>query len=132
MKSIEFKLKQDAENFKIQRDIKLYENIMANINYYQHTDDNNKKSFNFYQWLIPTGFAVATLFFLALNIRQSTSVNEKINFKITSQELLAMGEIKFDSFPQVLESKLIDPIKAEKQALQQDLLYLKGIFIRYL
>ncbi|MBL4661490.1 MAG: hypothetical protein JKY19_14120 [Alcanivoracaceae bacterium] len=134
MRLIENKLKSDAMAFRQEPSAALHENIMQNINKQHKVVTRDEKVFSIYQWLVPTGFAMGTLLFVGLNIQQATVV-ERINMTLPSngQEMTAMADMmasfKVDLLPQTLEMKLTNHIKIEQQALQQDLKYLKSLFV---
>ena len=134
MRLIEKKLKSDAKAFKQEPRVALRGNIMQHINQQQKNVVKGKKPFNIYQWLVPTGFAMATLLFVGLNIQQATVVdNTNMTLQANGQEMLAMADmlvgIEVDLLPQTLEMKLTNNIIIEQQAVQQDIKYLKSLFV---
>lgn len=137
MRSIENKLKSDAQAFKKDVDTDVLKNIIQNIKKQDVLMANDQIKLPIHHWQIPTGFALLALLIVSFNVYQPTTVgkietennvlqiNNQGNVTITD----TMRNLQTGLLPQLLESRLTDYIKLEQRALQQDLIYLKSLFV---
>jgi len=136
MKKIIQKLKTDAQAFTRQANkanhmSAMHKNIMDSV-VKQNIHSNNKtpsiKSF-FRAWPIPTGIVVAIAISLIV-IRQQPAEFE-MN-KPNAHDLFSivhLTTLDINKLPENLENQLTKQMKAEQQALNQDIVHLKSLFV---
>ena len=126
MKSIEQKLKLDARAFKMNPDQKLHDNIMHKINNSKRTQQNHNALRKFH-WLIPTGFAMAALILVVMNITPN-EIDETVSQPNFNKNIVKLSKLNINALSSALESNLVSNIQAEQKAIQADLKYFKTIF----
>lgn len=126
MKSIEQKLKLDAKAFKQNPADIVYDNIMQSIESIKEKQSRTSiKSFN---WLMPTGLAIAALLVVMMNIIPMNQHDKIIANPQQNKILVKLPQVDVQALSISLGSSFISGITAEKKALQADLIYMKTIF----
>ena len=127
MKSIEQKLKQDAQAFKKFPSESVHSTIMHGIENVQTTSQSLKILRN-YRWLMPTGLATAALLVLMMNLIPMNNHPTSIGVSKPVTQIIKLPKINIATLSMSFESSLIGGIAAEKKAIQADLNYIKTMF----
>ena len=131
MKSIEHKLKADAQAFNHEPNIILHEKIMQNIK--SEALPKVKKTNTLLKWLIPASVALTILFLLLPHQPNKKTNNFKTSHEISPPiakvkiEQANSQQLDIDFLATTLESKLTNPIEKEQKAISNDLNYLKSL-----
>ena len=131
MKSIEHKLKADAQAFNHEPNIILHEKIMQNIK--SEALPKVKKTNTLLKWLIPASVALTILFLLLPYQPNKKTKNFKTSHEVSPPiakvkiEQANSQQLDIDFLATTLESKLTNPIEKEQKAISNDLNYLKSL-----
>ena len=80
-------------------------------------------------WLLPTGLATAGILVLMMYLPITTQNHvNKTPVHPQNNKKIQLSQVNMKSLSQSLESNLMNPITAEKKALQADLEYFKSLF----
>lgn len=148
MKNIINTLKQDANAFKQSPPNSAHEHIMHGIQIEQFaknqaahktkqgTRQDSSRSLlskltNYSYWILPTGLSAASLL-IVLNM-QTQDIKKELESENMQPQItvvqLDLETLSINSLSVALESNLVAKIKTEKQALKNDLEYMKNLFI---
>lgn len=136
MKKIIQKLQTDAQTFAKQANNAnhmdtMYNNIMASV--VKHNNRSNDKTPNikpfFKVWPIPAGIVAAIAITLIVIREQPTELEMSKSFNNDVFSIVSLTTLDVNKLPQNLENQLTKQMKAEQQALSQDIAHLKSLFI---
>ncbi len=127
MKSIEQKLKLDAQAFKKSTPESVHDTIMQGIENVEINSQPQKRIRN-YNWLMPTGLATAALMVLMINLMPVSNQTNPIETIKQNTTRIKLPEINIAAISLSVETNLTSKINAEKKAIQADLNYIKTMF----
>ena len=138
MKSIEQKLKTDAQAFNHEPDVILHENIMQSIqsNNAEALPNTTKTANTFLKWTIATGIALSALLVFTIYQPKAIKTNDTLVDSTAPVENTVIKNVikdsdnpqfDIDSFVASYETKLTNPIEAEQKAISNDLNYFKSL-----
>ena len=125
MKGIEQHLKQDAKAFKIIPPEIVHSKIMGSINSLDAIQDAKKSRMKF--WFLPFGATLVTLLLIVFNLQQSYVESAAKVYVSLNVPLIQV--VNVNDFSINIESHFMNNIKQEQEAIQQDIAYMKSLFV---